>query len=166
MSNKVWKFGSNIDTDIILPGQYLNISNPEELANHCMEGLDKEFKNKVKTGDIIVAGENFGCGSSREHAPIAVKAVGVSCVIAKSFARIFFRNSINIGLPVVECEMAGDDITEGDVVEINYVTGIIKNLTNKNEYNFSPFPPFIDDIILSGGLTPYTARIILSKRNE
>lgn len=165
MSGRVWKFGSNIDTDVITPGQYLNISDPAELAKHCMEGIDGEFASKVRPGDIIVAGENFGCGSSREHAPLAIKASGISCVIAKSVARIFFRNSINIGLPIIECAEASDDIGEGDVIEIEYESGLIKNLTNHNRYQFSSFPPFIEEIISSGGLIPYTSKKI-SERSK
>jgi 3-isopropylmalate/(R)-2-methylmalate dehydratase small subunit len=164
MSGTVWKFGSNIDTDIIIPGQYLNISNPEELAQHCMEGSNKEFNRQVKPGDMILAGENFGCGSSREHAPMAIKALGISCVIAKSIARIFFRNAINIGLPVIECKEAYEEIMEGDVLEIDYASGVIKNLTNSKELHLIPFPPFIQEIITCGGLAPYTARRIQSKK--
>ncbi len=166
MSGKAWKYGSNIDTDVITPGQYLNISDPAELAKHCMEGIDKEFTRKIKPGDIIVAGENFGCGSSREHAPLAIKASGISCVITKSVARIFFRSSINIGLPIIECTEASDDIREGDEIEIDYKSGVIKNLTNQNRYQFSSFPPFIEEIISSGGLIPYTSKKIVERRRK
>jgi len=166
MSGRVWKFGSNIDTDVVIPGQYLNISDPKELAKHCMEGIDKDFAGKVNLGDIIVAGENFGCGSSREHAPLAIKTCGISCVITKSVARIFFRSSINIALPIIECGEASDDIQEGDLVEIDYKSGLIKNLSNRKKYQFSPFPPFIQDIISSEGLIPYTSKRISENSNN
>jgi 3-isopropylmalate/(R)-2-methylmalate dehydratase small subunit len=163
MPKRAWKFGSNVDTDVIIPGQYLNISDPQELAKYCMEGIDKDFAGKVKPGDIIVAGENFGCGSSREHAPLAIKASGVSCVITKSVARIFFRNSINIALPIIECGEASDDIQEGDLIEIDHKSGLIKNLSTQNTYRFDAFPSFIEDIISSGGLIPYTSKRISEK---
>ena len=149
---KVFKFGDNIDTDVIIPARYLNSQDPAELALHCMEDIDKEFSKKVKAGDIMVAGENFGCGSSREHAPIALKASGISCVIAKSFARIFYRNSINIGFPILECPEAVDAINEGDAVEIDFSSGIIKNARTKEKFQASPFPDFIKNIMESGGL--------------
>lgn len=164
MKGSVWKFGSNIDTDIIFPGQYLNISDPAEIAKHCMEGIDKEFIRKIKVGDIIVGGENFGCGSSREHAPIAIKECGIACVVAKSVARIFFRNAVDIGLPVIECGEACDDIQQGDLIELNYKSGLIKNLTTQKTYQFLPFPEFIEDIISSGGLIPYTSKKILERK--
>lgn len=149
------KYYDNIDTDVIIPARYLNTSEPSELAKHCLEDLDKEFVNKVRTGDMIVAGKNFGCGSSREHAPIAIKAAGVSCVIAKSFARIFYRNAINIGLPIIECEEAADKIQDGDNVEVDLSAGIIKNLTKNEEYKAKPFPEFMQKIMDKGGLISF-----------
>ncbi len=148
----VIKYGDNVDTDVIIPARYLNTSDRKELASHCMEDLDKTFVSRVKTGDIVTAGYNFGCGSSREHAPIAIKASGVSLVIAKSFARIFYRNSINIGLAIVECPEAVDGISEGDKIEADMDSGIIKNLTTGKEYRTEPFPEFIQKIIENGGL--------------
>ncbi len=152
---KVIKFGDNIDTDVIIPARYLNTSLPEELAKHCMEDIDKEFVSRVNKGDIMVGGANFGCGSSREHAPIAIKASGISCVIAESFARIFFRNSINIGLPILECPEASKDIDEGDEVSINFDTGVITNKTKNKEYKAAAFPPFMQQLINAGGLVSY-----------
>lgn len=149
---KVFKYGDNVDTDVIIPARYLNTSNPKELAAHCMEDIDKEFVNKVSNGDIMVANKNFGCGSSREHAPIAIKESGISCVIAKTFARIFYRNAINIGLPILECEKAVDGISAGDDVSVDFKTGIIKNLTKGEEYQGEPFPEFMQNIIDNGGL--------------
>ncbi len=146
------KYGDNIDTDVIIPARYLNTTDHSELAKHCMEDIDKEFVNKVKAGDIMIGGANFGCGSSREHAPIAIKASGISCVIAKDFARIFFRNSINIGLPILECEEASKDIDEGDEVAIDFDTGVITNITKNKTYQAVAFPPFMQDIINAGGL--------------
>ncbi|MCR5451844.1 MAG: 3-isopropylmalate dehydratase small subunit [Lachnospiraceae bacterium] len=151
----VHKFGDNIDTDVIIPARYLNSSDPAELAKHCMEDIDTEFVNKVNEGDIIVANKNFGCGSSREHAPIAIKASGVSCVIAETFARIFYRNSINIGLPIIECPEAAKEIKEGDEVAINFDTGMISDLTTGKEYKGQAFPPFMQKIIDSEGLVNY-----------
>jgi len=148
----VIKYGSNVDTDVIIPARYLNTSDHAELASHCMEDLDKTFVSRVKQGDIIVAGENFGCGSSREHAPIAIKASGVSVVIAKSFARIFYRNAINIGLAIVECPEAAEGISEGDNVEADLDNGIIRDLTTGKEYKTAPFPEFVQKIIENGGL--------------
>ena len=152
---KVIKFGDNIDTDVIIPARYLNTSLPEELAKHCMEDIDREFVSRVNKGDIMVGGANFGCGSSREHAPIAIKASGISCVIAESFARIFFRNSINIGLPILECPEASKDIDEGDEVSINFDTGVITNKTKNKEYKAAAFPPFMQQLINAGGLVSY-----------
>ena len=152
VKGKVHKFGDNIDTDVIIPARYLNTADHSELAKHCMEDIDKDFVNKVSNGDIIAAGYNFGCGSSREHAPIAIKAAGVSCVIASTFARIFYRNAINIGLPILECPEAAKDIKEGDEIEIDFDSGVIKNLTTGKSYNAEPFPEFIKDIISAGGL--------------
>lgn len=145
-------FGDNIDTDVIIPARYLNTADHKELAAHCMEDIDPYFTKKMKQGDIIVGGWNFGCGSSREHAPIAIKEVGISCVIAKSFARIFYRNSINIGMPILECPEASDAIAAGDEVSIDFDTGIIQNITKGQSYQAQPFPPFIKDIINKGGL--------------
>lgn len=149
---KVFKYGNNVDTDVIIPARYLNTSEPKELASHCMEDIDKDFIKSVKPGDIIVAQRNFGCGSSREHAPIAIKASGVSCVIASTFARIFYRNSINIGLPILECEEAAKAISSGDEVEVDFSTGVIKNKTKGETYKSLPFPEFIQKIIDSNGL--------------
>lgn len=148
----VHKFGDNVDTDVIIPARYLNTSSHSELAAHCMEDIDKDFVKNVKQGDIMVAGKNFGCGSSREHAPIAIKASGVSCVIASTFARIFYRNSINIGLPILECEEAAKDIKDGDTVSVNFDTGVITNDTTGKTYQAEPFPEFIQNIIAKGGL--------------
>ena len=152
---KVIKYGDNIDTDVIIPARHLNTSDPAELAKHCMEDLDKDFVNKVQAGDIVVAGKNFGCGSSREHAPIALKASGISCVIAETFARIFYRNSINIGLAIVECPEAANDIEDGDEVSVDFGTGTIVNHTKGNTYKAAPFPDFLQELISSGGLIEY-----------
>jgi len=146
------KYGDNVDTDVIIPARYLNTIDKKELASHCMEDIDKNFVNKVRVGDIMVAGNNFGCGSSREHAPIAIKESGISLVIAKSFARIFYRNSINIGLAILECEEAVDNIKEGDVVEADLDKGVITNLTTGKSFATKPFPEFIQKIITAGGL--------------
>ncbi len=151
----VFKYGDNVDTDVIIPARYLNSSDPAELATHCMEDIDKEFVGKVKKGDIIVANKNFGCGSSREHAPIAIKASGVSCVIAETFARIFYRNSINIGLPIIECPEAAKAIEAGDEVEVNFDTGIITDITKNMTFEGQAFPEFMQKIIASEGLVNY-----------
>ena len=151
-SGSVFKYGDNVDTDVIIPARYLNSSDPAELATHCMEDIDKDFIKKVNKGDIIVAEKNFGCGSSREHAPIAIKAAGVSCVIAKTFARIFYRNSLNIGLPILECPEACDAIENGDEVSVDFDSGVITNLTKGTSYKAQPFPEFIQNIISKGGL--------------
>ena len=148
----VFKYGDNIDTDVIIPARYLNTQSAAELASHCMEDIDKSFVARVKAGDIMVGGENFGCGSSREHAPVAIKASGISCVIAKSFARIFYRNSINIGLPIMECPEAVDAIEAGDTVRVDFDTGVITDETNGKVFHAEPFPPFIQNIISAGGL--------------
>ena len=148
----VFKYGDNVDTDVIIPARYLNATTGEELAKHCMEDIDKEFIHKVQPGDIIVAEKNFGCGSSREHAPIAIRACGVSCVIAASFARIFYRNAINIGLAILECPEASEKIDSGDEVAIDFDTGVITNLTKGETYQANPFPDFIKKIIQVGGL--------------
>ncbi|MFW6148285.1 MAG: 3-isopropylmalate dehydratase small subunit [Atribacterota bacterium] len=154
----IWKFGNHIDTDVIIPARYLNTSDPEELASHCMEDYDKDFVKKIKSGDIIVAGENFGCGSSREHAPIAIKEAGISCVIAKSFARIFFRNAINIGLPIFESPEAFEESQQGDMLEVDAEKGIIKNLSKNKKFQISPLPEFIQNIIAAKGLVEYTKK--------
>ncbi len=158
---KVIKYGDNVDTDVIIPARYLNTSDHAELASHCMEDLDKTFVSRVQTGDIMVAGQNFGCGSSREHAPIAIKASGISLVIAKSFARIFYRNAINIGLAIVECPEAVDGISEGDKVEADLDNGIIRNLTTGKEFSTAPFPEFIQNIIENGGLIESIAKGVI-----
>lgn len=148
----VFKYGDNVDTDVIIPARYLNSADPKELATHCMEDIDKDFVNKVTDGDIMVANLNFGCGSSREHAPIAIKASGISCVIASTFARIFYRNAINIGLPILECDEAAKGIDAGDEVEIDFDTGVITNKTKNQTYQAQPFPEFMKGIINAGGL--------------
>ena len=149
---KVHKYGYNVDTDVIITARYLNSSDPKELASHCMEDIDTDFVKNVHDGDIMVAEQNFGCGSSREHAPIAIKASGISCVIASTFARIFYRNAINIGLPIMECDAAAKDIDKGDEVEIDFDTGVITNKTKGHSYQAQPFPEFIKEIINAGGL--------------
>ena len=148
----VHKYMDNVDTDVIIPARYLNSSDPSELAAHCMEDIDSDFVNNVKQGDIIVARNNFGCGSSREHAPIAIKASGIGCVIAATFARIFYRNAINIGLPIMECHEAAENINPGDEVEVDFDTGVIKDITTGKEFKAEPFPEFIKDIINKNGL--------------
>lgn len=148
----VFKYGDNVDTDVIIPARYLNAPSPEELAKHCMEDIDASYATSVKPGDIVVGGWNFGCGSSREHAPLAIKTAGVSCVIAKSFARIFYRNAINIGLPILECEEASNAIAAGDEVSIDFDTGVIQDITTGATFQAEPFPPFIQEIIAAGGL--------------
>jgi 3-isopropylmalate/(R)-2-methylmalate dehydratase small subunit len=160
LKGTVHKYGANIDTDAIIPARYLNLSEPPELAKHCMEDIDAGFLKKLKQGDIIVAETNFGCGSSREHAPVALKAAGVSCVIAKTFARIFFRNAINIGLPLLESSEAVDGIDAGDVVEVDLEAGRIKNVTKNKTYSAKPYPEFMMGIINAGGLVPYTKKKI------
>lgn len=149
---KVFKYGDNVDTDVIIPARYLNTSDANELAAHCMEDIDKDFVRNVKKGDIIVAGYNFGCGSSREHAPLVIKTCGTGCIIAKSFARIFYRNAINIGMPILECPEACDEISAGDEVSIDFDSGEIKDITTGKSYFAQPFPPFIQNIIKAGGL--------------
>jgi len=151
----VFKYGDNVDTDVIIPARYLNSSDPAELATHCMEDIDKTFIDRVQKGDIIVATKNFGCGSSREHAPIAIKAAGVSCVIAETFARIFYRNAINIGMPIIECPEAARSIEDGDEVEIDFDSGMIHNVTKNESYKGQAFPPFMQKIISAGGLIHY-----------
>lgn len=149
---RAFKYGRDVDTDVIIPARYLNSSDPAFLAQHCLEDLDNTFVVRMRTGDILVAEENFGCGSSREHAPIALKAAGVSVVVAKSFARIFYRNAINIGLPIVECSEAVDGITDGDIVSVDVEAGMIRNLTSGGEFQAQPFPQFLQEIIQAGGL--------------
>ncbi|MGN0172445.1 MAG: 3-isopropylmalate dehydratase small subunit [Acutalibacteraceae bacterium] len=152
VQGRVHKYGDNVDTDVIIPARYLNTSKHEELAAHCMEDIDREFVGKVKAGDIMVAGKNFGCGSSREHAPIAIKASGISCVIASTFARIFYRNAINIGLAILECDEAANDIQAGNEVSVDFDSGVITDVTTGKTYQAQPFPPFIQNIIEKGGL--------------
>lgn len=156
MTGKAWKYGDNVDTDVIIPARYLNTSDPKELAKYCMEDIDKTFAKEVKQGDIIIAGENFGCGSSREHAPIAIKESGVSAVIAKSFARIFFRNAINIGLVILKSTELPDEVTKGDEIEVDAQSGKIKNLTTNKEYSTTAYTGSIKELIDVGGLVNYT----------
>ena len=165
MTGKVFKYGANVDTDAIIPARYLNVSEPAELAQHCMEDIDSDFAQKVKPGAIIVATTNFGCGSSREHAPIAIKAAGVSAVVAKSFARIFFRNAINIGLPLLESPETVDNTNAGDVLQIELETGTINNITKGKTFKAKPYPPFMSEIIASGGLVEYTKKKIAGRVN-
>ncbi|NLW12593.1 MAG: 3-isopropylmalate dehydratase small subunit [Clostridiaceae bacterium] len=155
---KVFKYGANVDTDVIIPARYLNTAEPAELAAHCMEDIDKDFVSRVEPGDMIVAGPNFGCGSSREHAPVAIKASGVSCVIAPSFARIFYRNAINMGLAIMECPEAVEAISDGDKLEVDFDTGVIFNETTGKRFQAEPFPEFIKKIIESDGLVGYISR--------
>jgi 3-isopropylmalate dehydratase small subunit len=158
LKGKVFKYGSHVDTDAIVPARHLNLHEPADLAKHCMEDLDAGFTGKVKSGDIIVADDNFGCGSSREHAPVAIKASGISCVIAKSFARIFFRNAINIGLPLLECEEAARDIKAGDTVEVDLASGTITNLSSGKSFTSKAYPEFMMQIVQAGGLVEYTKK--------
>ena len=153
---KVFKYGENVDTDVIIPARYLNVSDGAELAKYCMIDIDKDFASRVNKGDVIVAGKNFGCGSSREHAPLAIKCSGVSCVIAPSFARIFYRNAINIGLPIMECAEAAEEINEGDEVKVDFASGEIYDKTTGKTYKSEPFPEFMQRIIDSGGLVKYS----------
>ncbi len=158
IKGRVWKFGENVNTDVIIPARYLNTSEPAELAKHCMEDADPEFPKKIRPGDIIVAGKNFGCGSSREHAPIALKAAGIGCIIAPSFARIFYRNALNMGLPIFECEEAAKVIKEGDIVEIDADGGEIHDLTTGDTFEVQPIPPFMQELISDGGLIPHVLK--------
>jgi len=158
LKDKVHKYGANVDTDAIIPARYLNLSKPAELAKHCMEDIDSEFVSRVKPGDIIMATTNFGCGSSREHAPLAIKASGISCVIARSFARIFFRNAINIGLPLLECDDAVAQTEAGDILEVDLACGKIKNLTRGMTFTAKPYPDFMAELISAGGLIEYTKK--------
>jgi len=164
IKGKVHRYGADVNTDAIIPARYLNVSEPSELAKHCMEDIDPDFVPRVQPGDIIVATTNFGCGSSREHAPLAIKASGISCVIAGSFARIFFRNAINIGLPLLECEEAADNIEAGDTTEVDLSTGKIKNLTSGKEFTAKPYPPFMSELISAGGLVEYTKQRLSGRR--
>lgn len=164
LKGKVHKYGANVDTDAIIPARYLNVSDPAELARHCMEDIDEDFLSKVQPGDIIMATTNFGCGSSREHAPLAIKAAGIACVIAKSFARIFFRNAINIGLPVLECEEAVDNTEAGDTLEIDLSQGKITNITKNMAFVANQYPDFMAELISAGGLVEYTKKRIANRR--
>jgi 3-isopropylmalate/(R)-2-methylmalate dehydratase small subunit len=163
MIGKVFKYGSNVDTDAIIPARYLNVSEPSDLAKHCMEDIDLNFVGKVSKGDIIVATTNFGCGSSREHAPIAIKAAGVSAVVAKNFSRIFFRNAINIGLPLLESPETVDNTNSGDILQIELETGTINNITEGKTFKAKPYPRFMSEIIASGGLVEYTKKKIAGR---
>jgi 3-isopropylmalate/(R)-2-methylmalate dehydratase small subunit len=164
IQGRVWKYGDNVDTDAIIPARYLNVSTAEELAAHCMEDIDAAFSGAVRPGDVIVAGENFGCGSSREHAPLAIKGAGVGCVVARSFARIFFRNAIGVGLPILESPAAVGDALAGHHLEVNLERGQIHNLTTGTVHPAEPYPPFMMEIIQAGGLVPYTMRHIEADR--
>jgi 3-isopropylmalate/(R)-2-methylmalate dehydratase small subunit len=164
LKGQVHKFGMNVDTDVIIPARYLNVSEPQELAKHCMEDIDPQFVKKLKKGDIILAEANFGCGSSREHAPLAIKSAGVSCVIARSFARIFFRNSIDIGLPLLECSECVDQTQEGDILEVDLSTGKIQNLTRGQTFTAKPYPEFMSELINAGGLIEYTKKRLQGRK--
>jgi len=164
LKGKVHKYGANVDTDAIIPARYLNVSDPAELAKHCMEDIDQDFVKRAQPGDIIMATTNFGCGSSREHAPIAIKAAGISCIIAKSFARIFFRNAINIGLPLLECDQAVDKTEAGDTLEVDLSNGRIKNMTKGTEFEAKAYPDFMGELIAAGGLVEYTKKRLESRR--
>lgn len=164
LKGKVLKYKDNVDTDVIIPARYLNTSDPKELAAHCMEDIDKDFAKRVNLGDIMVAGKNFGCGSSREHAPIAIKESGISCIIAETFARIFYRNSINIGLPILECPQAAKEIEDGDEVTVDIKTGEIANITRGKSYQAQPFPPFMMELMKCGGLINYVKAKMAGKR--
>jgi len=159
LQGKAWKFGDNIDTDVIIPARYLNTTNHRELGSHCMADIDSEFTKKISKGDIIVGGKNFGCGSSREHAPIAIKAAGISCVIAVSFARIFYRNSINIGLPILECAELANKVKEQNIIKVNLTDGLITDMTTGKEYKAKSYPPFIQEIIEAGGLLNHVRKV-------
>ncbi len=163
LKGKVHKYGADVNTDVIIPARYLNLSDPAELARHCMEDIDAEFINRVKPGDIIMATTNFGCGSSREHAPLAIKAAGISCIIAKNFARIFFRNSINIGLPLLECDEVVDNVSAGDLVEVDLFKGSIKNLNSGKVFTAKPYPDFMSELIAAGGLIEHTKKRLAAR---
>jgi 3-isopropylmalate/(R)-2-methylmalate dehydratase small subunit len=164
LKGKVHKYGANVDTDAIIPARYLNFSEPAELAKHCMEDIDEGFVKRVKPGDIMMATTNFGCGSSREHAPLAIKAAGISCIIAQSYARIFFRNAINIGLPLLECDQAVDGTEAGDTMEVDLKRGKIKNLTKGTEFEAKAYPDFMGELIAAGGLVEYTKKRLKARR--
>jgi 3-isopropylmalate/(R)-2-methylmalate dehydratase small subunit len=166
LRGKVHKYGADVNTDVIIPARYLNVYDPAELAQHCMEDLDPDFLKTIKPGDIIIAGSNFGCGSSREHAPLAIKAAGISCIIARSFARIFYRNAMNIGLPILECDDAVDKTGAGDILEVELSTGEIKNITRGLTFKAKPYPAFMLELIEAGGLIEYTKRKIAAKRSH
>ena len=166
LKGKAHKYGDNVDTDVVIPGIYLTLTDPRELAKHCMEGIDSEFAQKVEKGDIIVAGANFGCGSSREHAAIAIKASDISCVIAKSFARIFFRNAVNIGLPLLECPQAAEESEGGDILEVELETGEMLNITRGKIFHAEPYPDFMLELISAGGLIEHTKRVIEARRSR
>jgi len=166
LKGTVFKYGADVNTDVIIPARYLNVSEPAELAKHCMEDLDKEFISKVKPGDMIVATTNFGCGSSREHAPLAIKAAGVSCVVCDSFARIFYRNAMNIGLPLLECPEAVAGTNAGDILEVTLDTGEVRNVTRKTVYKAKPYPEFMLELMNSGGLIEYTRKRLKSRRTR
>ncbi len=165
LKGKVHKYGADVNTDVIIPARYLNLSEPAELAEHCMEDIDQEFLARVQPGDIMMATTNFGCGSSREHAPLAIKAAGISCIIAKSFARIFFRNAINIGLPLLECEEAVDKTEAGDMLEVDLASGKLKNLTRGMEFAAKPYPDFMAELISAGGLIEHTKKRLAKREN-
>ena len=165
LKGKVHKYGADVDTDVIIPARYLNLSEPAELAKHCMEDIDKDFVKRVKPGDIIMATTNFGCGSSREHAPLAIKASGISCIIAKSFARIFFRNALNIGLPLLECDNAVAQTEAGDILEVDLSSGQIKNRTKGKTFTAKPYPDFMAELISAGGLVEYTKKRLANRRS-
>lgn len=165
LTGKVWKYGDNVDTDVIIPARYLDRTAPEALAEHCLEDLDPAFAAGVRRGDVVVAGENFGCGSSREHAPLAIRAAGTGCVVARSFARIFYRNAINVGLPILECPAAVDDAEAGHRLEVDLEAGIVRNLDTGRVHQAEPYPPFMMDIVRAGGLVPYT-RARLESQSE
>ncbi|UCC90461.1 MAG: 3-isopropylmalate dehydratase small subunit [Dehalococcoidia bacterium] len=164
LKGKVYKYGADVNTDVIIPARYLSLAEPAELAKHCMEDIDPDFVSRVEPGDMIVATTNFGCGSSREHAPLSIKAAGISCIIAKSFARIFFRNAINIGLPLLGCEEAVDKTEAGDILEVDLVRGKIKNLTSGMEFAAKPYPDFMNELISAGGLIEYTKNRLARRR--
>ncbi len=163
LKGTAWKFGADVDTDAIIPARYLSSTDPAALASHAMEGIAPEFHEQVKPGDIIVADKNFGCGSSREHAPLALKAAGVSCVIARSFARIFYRNSFNLGLPLLESAEAAEGVSAGDTLEVDLATGLIKNLTRGAEYQARPIPPFMQELLDDGGLMPHVMKKVRAR---
>ncbi|MFC2071528.1 3-isopropylmalate dehydratase small subunit [Chloroflexota bacterium] len=165
LKGKVHKYGADVNTDVIIPARYMSLSEPDELAEHCMEDIDAEFINRVKAGDIMVATTNFGCGSSREHAPLAIKASGISCIIAKSFARIFFRNAINIGLPLLECDEAVDNTDAGDMLEVDLAVGRVNNLTKGREFTAKPYPDFMAELITAGGLIEHTKKRLATRRS-